>query len=116
MVGFSPYTFMCKPLSVPAANLEFNQQVITGGSIQPFHYEVLIANYAVLLDLVLVLRLFRPELRRRAVLLIVSSCLFCAVIEVNMPFYTRYSLDVKNDEMIPVPADKEFDFDNIDLW
>ena len=31
----------------------FNQQVITGRSLQPFHYEVFIANYAVLVGVVL---------------------------------------------------------------
>jgi hypothetical protein len=33
----------------------FNQQVITGRSLQPFHYEVFIANYAVLLGAFLVI-------------------------------------------------------------
>ena len=33
--------------------LVFNQQVITGKSLQPFHYEVFIANYAVLVGAVL---------------------------------------------------------------
>jgi hypothetical protein len=33
----------------------FNQQVITGQSLQPFHYEVFIANYAVLVGAVLAL-------------------------------------------------------------
>jgi hypothetical protein len=82
--------------------LVFNQQVITGRSIQPFHYEVLIANYVVLLSLVLVVRLFHPEIRRRTVILIVSVCLLWAAIEVNLPFHTRHDLDVRNDEMIPV--------------
>ncbi len=59
--------------------LVFNQQIITGRSIQPFHYEVLIANYVVLL-----------------------ACLLWATMEVTLPFQTRYSLDVRNDEMVPV--------------
>src|SRR6266511_3186895 len=37
--------------------LIFNQQVITGRSIQPYHYQVLISNYVVLLGVVLALRL-----------------------------------------------------------
>ena len=80
----------------------FNQHVITGRSIQPFHYEVLIANYVVLLGLVLLVRLFHPEIRRRTVFLIVFLCFFWATIEVNLPFHTRYALDVKNDEMVPL--------------
>lgn len=38
--------------------LVFNQQVITGRSLQPFHYEVFIANYAALIGGVLVAVIF----------------------------------------------------------
>ena len=56
--------------------LVFNQQLISGRSIQPFHYEVLIANYVVLVSLVLVLGLLQPAISRRAMLLIVALALF----------------------------------------
>ena len=83
--------------------LIFNQQVITGRSIQPYHYQVLISNYVVLLGLVLAVRLWQPAaISRRAALLMASVCLLWGMMEVNLPFQIRYGLDVKNDEMVPV--------------
>jgi hypothetical protein len=40
----------------------FNQQIITGHSLQPFHYEVFVGNYVVLLALVITIGLFRGQL------------------------------------------------------
>jgi hypothetical protein len=82
--------------------LVFNQQVITGRSIQPFHYEVLIANYIVLVGLVMMVKCLRLATPRRTVWLIVSLCLLWATVEVNLPFRARSALDAKNDEMVPV--------------
>ena len=41
----------------------FNQQVLTGRSLQPFHYEQFIANYVVLVGVVIVLNAVVPVLR-----------------------------------------------------
>jgi hypothetical protein len=82
--------------------LVFNQQIITGRSLQPFHYEVFIANYVVLLGLVMTVRLLQHEIPRRTVVLIVSSCLFFALLEVNVAFQLGYSLNVRDDELVPV--------------
>jgi hypothetical protein len=80
----------------------FNQQVVTGRSMQPFHYEILIANYVVLLSLVLLNRLLQPVISRRATLLIVASCLIWGTIEVSVGVAARHTLNTKNDEMVPV--------------
>lgn len=82
--------------------LVFNQQVITGRSIQPYHYEVFIGNYAVLIALVIIVKLFRPHLSRRALITTVMLCLAWGVIEVNQQFKTRSTFDVNNDEMVPM--------------
>jgi hypothetical protein len=83
--------------------LIFNQQIITGRSIQPYHYQVLISNYVVLLGVVLAAKLLQPvAIPRRTALLMAGVCLLWGTIEVNMPFQIRYALDVKNDEMVPV--------------
>jgi len=82
--------------------LVFNQQVITGRSIQPFHYEILIANYVVLLGLVLLVGVLQPALRRRVVLLIISLCLLWGTVEVSLAVHARYSLNAKFDEMVPL--------------
>ncbi len=80
----------------------FNQQIITGRSIQPYHYEVLIANYAVLVGLVLTIRLLQPEIGRRIAFSVAFACLLWGTVEVNLAVHARYGSNVKNDEMVPV--------------
>jgi MFS family permease len=82
--------------------LVFNQQIITGRSIQPFHYEILIANYIVLLGLVITAQLWVLAITHRAKLLVVASCLLWGAIEVNLALQARYSSNVSYDEMVPV--------------
>ena len=82
--------------------LVFNQQVLTGRSIQPYHYEIFIANYAALIGLVLSLKLLRPEISRRALIVMASLCFIWGLIEVNQPFKERSTFDVTNDQTIPV--------------
>jgi hypothetical protein len=82
--------------------LVFNQQLITGRSIQPFHYEILIANYVVLIGLVLVAGLVWSAISLRTALLIVASCVLWGAMEVNLALSARNSVNVRNDEMVPV--------------
>ena len=82
--------------------LVFNQQIVTGTSLQPFHYEVFIANYVVLAGLVLVVRILNPVIQRRTAVLIVSLALLWAAIEINLPFGAFYQLHVNTDKMVPV--------------
>lgn len=82
--------------------LVFNQQVVTGRSIQPFHYEVLIVNYVVLVGLVMLLKLFEVAIRPRTAFLIVLLCLSWAAVEVGIPSPIRTRNDVKLDQMVPV--------------
>jgi len=72
--------------------LVFNQQVITGRSLQPFHYEVFIANYAVLVGgvLAVVISWHGPEGRKRpvpypVVARLVFVAILWAIIEVVAP-------------------------------
>lgn len=82
--------------------LVFNQQVVTGRSIQPFHYEVLIANYVVLVGLVMLLKLFDVAIRARTAFLMVLVCISWAIVEVTIPSPIRARNDVKLDQMVPV--------------
>lgn len=82
--------------------LVFNQQIITGRSLQPYHYEVLITNYAALVGLVVIVSLLQTVIRRRTLLLIVVTSLLFAAVEVNLPSPVRSKNDAKRDEMIPV--------------
>src|SRR5215212_9168744 len=79
-----------------------NQQVITGYTVQPYHYEVLILSYTVLVALVMAVKLLNPPLGRHAVLSIVGASLLWAVIEINGPFQARYKYYAANDEIVPV--------------
>ena len=80
----------------------FNQQVITGRSIQPFHWEVLITNYLVLVGLVMLLKIFKVAIRPRAAFLMVLLCLLWGSLEVGVPSPIRARNDVKLDQMVPV--------------
>lgn len=82
--------------------LVFNQQLISGRSIQPFHYEVLIANYVVLVGLVLLAGLLQPALGRRRTLFIISLCLLWGGVEVSLALHARSSLNARFDEMVPL--------------
>jgi hypothetical protein len=82
--------------------LVFNQQIMTGRSIQPYHYEILVANYVVLIGVVMITRSLQPVIHRRTAVLIVVLCLFWATIEVGVPLNVRSALDLKNDKMVPV--------------
>ena len=82
--------------------LVFNQQVVTGRSIQPFHWEVLIVNYVVLVGVVMLLKLFAIAIRTRTAISIVLLCLSWAAVEVGIPSPIRSRNDVKLDQMVPV--------------
>jgi hypothetical protein len=60
----------------------FNQQVITGRSLQPFHYEVFIANYAALVGAVLaiVITWRRPQIEQPLRQRILARLLFVAIL------------------------------------
>ena len=80
----------------------FNQQVVTGRSLQPFHFENFISNYAVLVGLmILVAYLLRP-ISSRALLWLAVLSLVWGAMEVVLPARVRSNSDIVNDEMVPV--------------
>jgi len=79
----------------------FNQQVITGKSMQPFHFEYFIANYAVLAAVVLVLNFIR-EPSARIVLWIAALSLLLGLVEMNLSVTGRANLNIANDQIVPV--------------
>jgi len=82
--------------------LIFNQQVITGRSLQPFHYEIFIANYIVLAGLVMLVKLLNLAITARTAFLVVLLCLTWATVEVVVPSPVRANKDVKLDQIVPV--------------
>ena len=82
--------------------LLFNQQVITGKSIQAFHYEEFIANYVVLLGLVILMSLWSRSVSPRILVWLLVLCSLWGLTEVQLPAQARYTSNTVNDEMVPV--------------
>jgi len=96
-------SFALLPLSL------LNQQVITGRSLQPVHYEMFIGNYVALLALVLSIFILkrRPETsgapRMSRALAILGLIAFAwGAVEINYNTRRRREHNVKRDEFIPV--------------
>jgi len=85
----------------------FNQQIITGLSLQPFHYEFYVVNYIAVLVLVLTVFLFLSSIRLQkfytAILLIVG---FLTIVwgYIEVKYTTNYLLfwNIERDEAAPV--------------
>jgi hypothetical protein len=89
----------------------FNQQIITGRSLQPIHYEVFIVNYvaafALVLSLALALRIRDGAGARRKIsgriLLFVAVAAFCwGVIEADITTHVVDDQNIVRDEAFPV--------------
>jgi hypothetical protein len=64
LVSWTDRATLCAASLALTPVLVFNQQTITGRSLQPIHYEVFIANYVALLACVLAARQLRGALKR----------------------------------------------------
>ncbi len=87
--------------------LVFNQQIITGRSLQPFHYEFYVVNYITALVVVLVIFLFLKKVRVLKVytaILLVSG--FAAVVwgYIEVKYTTRFlmSWNIEREQAMPV--------------
>jgi hypothetical protein len=81
-----------------ATFLVFNQQVLTGRSLQPFHYEEFVTNYWIVLAFFLALNLLRPEVPRRVlVYLTVGTIAIAVLLGVRVTRVTRI-LNIPLDE------------------
>jgi hypothetical protein len=80
----------------------FNQQVLTGRTMQPYHFEVFVVNYAALIALViLAVVLWEPRVRRSLAWIAVACCLWGATeVTVDILAHTRSS--VVADQVVPV--------------
>ena len=63
--------------------LVFNQQILTGRSLQPFHYEFYVINYVVLLAIVLVAAIFWQKLFGQLKSLSIVLLLIISVISIG---------------------------------
>lgn len=84
-----------------APAIVFNQQILTGKSMQPFHYETFVINYVALVSLVILLTLLWRSVPRAILSWIVLLCLVLGVIEVGMAGVVFHRTDVIKDQMVP---------------
>lgn len=81
----------------------FNQQIITGWIMQPYHYETFILNYSVLVGVVIAVALLRKPVPRRLLILVATLSVVWGMIEVGVPArLTFVPLAINNERMIPV--------------
>jgi len=80
----------------------FNQQVLTGRSMQPYHFEAFVANYAVLVGLVILSLLLYQPIKQRRLLWIGLLCFLWGAVEVTMPVLANYRANIAADQMVPV--------------
>jgi hypothetical protein len=79
----------------------FNQQIITGRSLQPFHYEQFIINYVVLIALVLTYRMFWTGWKIRPFMWVLFA-LTIGLISAVKEAHDNFQLNNRRDEAKPL--------------
>lgn len=96
-----------KPATLFAAScglapfIVFNQQILTGRSLQPFHYEQFIVNYQILVGLVVTYHLMQSKLRIRPKLWVLFAIVVGLTTGVKSA-YSTVSLNSLIDSAVPV--------------
>jgi hypothetical protein len=81
----------------------FNQQVITGKSMQAFHFEVAVVNYSTLVGVLLTLALFWKPIPGRCLIWIASVSIVWGIITVGLPARLIFVPQaIANDQAVPV--------------
>ena len=85
----------------------FNQQIITGRSLQPFHYEFYVVNYLVALTVTLTFNVFLKQIKQpkiySAVLLFVGlSAVVWGYLEVKYTTKLLVSWNLERDDAVPI--------------
>ena len=89
-------SFALLPLAV------FNQQVLTGRTMQPYHFETFVVNYGVLIAFViLAVLLWEPKVRRALALIAVACCVWGAT-EVTVAILAHSKPSLVADLVVPV--------------
>jgi hypothetical protein len=81
----------------------FNQQVLTGRTMQSYHYEAFVVNYAVLVGLLITFTLFWKPIPGRVLLWIAALAFSWGFVEVGFPAKLNYvPAAVVRDQIVPV--------------
>jgi hypothetical protein len=83
--------------------LVFNQQIITGKTMQSFHFDAFIVNYLVLVGLLITITLWLKPIPSRALVWLGALFFAWGVVEVGLPSrLTTVPAAVVNDQIVPV--------------
>ncbi len=81
----------------------FNQQILTGKMMQPYHYGAFVVNYCVLVALLITVTLFWKHVPGRFLLWVAALAFTWGLVEVGLPSRLKYvPAAVVNDQIVPV--------------
>jgi hypothetical protein len=81
----------------------FNQQIITGRTMQPYHYAAFVVNYTVLIGLVITARLWSTQISRRALVWLAALSFIWGLAEVGLPSrLNTVPAAAASDQIVPV--------------
>lgn len=80
----------------------FNQQLLTGRLMQPFHFELFVVNYTALISLIILGNVLWKSIPNRALVLIAALCFSWGVIETSLLARARTASDIVDDQTVPV--------------
>ena len=81
----------------------FNQQIVTGRTMQPYHYAAFVVNYTVLIALVITARLWWKQISTRALVWVAALSLMWGLLEVGLPSrLNTVPQAVGYDQIVPV--------------
>ena len=81
----------------------FNQQILTGKTMQPYHYDAFVVNYSVLVGLLMTVALLWKPVPARALVWIAALTFSWGVVEVGLlARYQSVPAAVVNDRIVPV--------------
>jgi len=81
----------------------FNQQIITGRLMQPYHFAAFVVNYTVLIGLIVAFTLWSRTISRRALVWVGVLCFAWGLLEVGLPSrLNTVPAAAANDQIIPV--------------
>ena len=81
----------------------FNQQILTGRAMQPYHYAAFVVNYTVLIGLLITANLWWKNISTRALVWLAALAFVWGFVEVGLPArYTTVPAAVASDQIVPV--------------
>src|SRR5207237_5415503 len=80
----------------------FNQQILTGLTMQAFHFDIFVVNYTTLVGLLITATVLRKPVSRRLLIWMAAVSFSWGVVVVGLPSQAFLPLAIANDQKIPV--------------